>query len=101
MARKDRPHTPDDRYLVSRGQLKRCTNPELDDSERRRAIKKLMQARMAHDSDAVLDAKIALGEAGAVWWDDGAPDFSGNKPEVTPYAEWWASLTDAERGAGA
>jgi len=31
MARKNRPHTPDGRYLVSKGIFKRCTNPSLDD----------------------------------------------------------------------
>lgn len=100
MARKDRPHTPDGRYLVSRGVLRRCTNPALEDSARRKAIKALMQARMARDAAAVLAAKTALGEAGPVWWQDGAPDFSGARPEDTPYAEWWASLGEAEREKG-
>jgi len=100
VARKDRPHTPDGRYLVSRGILKRCTNPELDDSTRRKAIKSLMQARMSRDAEAVLAAKIILGEAGAVWWDDGAPDFSGTRPEASPYTEWWASLSEAARNSG-
>jgi len=100
MARKDRPHTPDGRYLVSRGQLKRCTNPGLGDSERRKAIKALMQSRMTGDAEAVLTAKITLGEAGPVWWTDGAPDFSGLAPTNTPYADWWASLSDMERASG-
>jgi len=46
MARKDRPHTSDGRYLVAKGILKRCTNPTLDDSTRRRSVKQLMQARI-------------------------------------------------------
>ncbi len=100
MARKDRPHTPDGRYLLSRGVLKRCTNPNLDDSTRRKAIKALMQARMARDSHAVLEAKIILGEAGAVWWQDGAPDYSNQAPNETPYADWWASLPDTEQEKG-
>jgi len=100
LARKDRPHTPDGRYLVSRGVLKRCTNPDLDDSARRKAIKSLMQARMSHDADAVLAAKIALGEAGPVWWNDGTPDLSGSRPEQTAYAAWWAGLTETERESG-
>ena len=100
MARKDRPHTPDNRYLVSRGVFKRCTNPALEDSVRRKAVKALMQARMAKDSIAVLDAKVALGEAGPVWWDDGAPDYSNQSPAETPYAQWWESLSPSERDAG-
>lgn len=100
MARKHRPHTPDGRYLVSKGIFKRCTNPELDDATRRRELKTLMQARMIDDRAAALRAKEALGEAGAVWWDDGAPDVSGCTPEATSYASWWDSLTDTEREAG-
>jgi len=101
MARKDRPHTPDGRYLVSKGIFKRCTNPELDDNFRRKTLKTLMQARMSKNRDAALEAKIALGEAGAVWWNDGAPDYSGSKPDDTPYSHWWLALSEDERAAGA
>lgn len=100
MARRNRPHTADGRYLVSRGVLKRCTNPMLDDGVRRKELKALMQARMRKDRDAALAAKIALGEAGEPWWDDGAADFSGCAPEATPYADWWRSLSETEREAG-
>lgn len=100
MARKNRPHTPDGRYLVSRGVLKRCTNPSLDDTLRRKGLKVLMQARMNKDRAAALKAKEALGEAGAVWWQDGAPDVSGCAPADTDYAQWWNSLTESERMAG-
>ena len=101
MPRKNRPHTQDGRYLVSRGVLKRCTNPALDDVTRRQQLKRLMQARMKKDSGAALLAKVALGEAGPVWWKDGAEDFSGCIPAETPYAQWWASLSEAERESGA
>ena len=43
-------------------------------------------------------AKVALGERGPVWWDDGAPDFTRRLVANTPYAEWyrrarqWADL---------
>lgn len=60
-----------------------------------------MQARMTKDKDAVLQAKIALGEAGPVWWTDDTTDYSGQHPSETPYAQWWQSLTDKERQAGA
>ena len=100
MARKNRPHTPDGRYLVARGVFKRCTNPNLDGKIRRTAVKEMMQARMSGDGDAVVAAKTALGETGPVWWDDGEPDCSGLAPSDTAYAEWWASLTDLERENG-
>ena len=100
MARKNRPHTTDGRYLVSRGVLKRCTNPNLEDRQRRALLKTLMQARMAKDREASLHAKIALGEAGPVWWEDGAPDFSNQPPDATPYKDWWLSLSQPERESG-
>lgn len=100
MARKERPQTPDGRYIVARGVLKRCTNPNLDDQIRRRAVKKLMQGRMSGDKEAVLAAKAELGEAGPVWWRDGAPDYSGTSPDDSPYSEWWQDLSDAEQVAG-
>ena len=96
MARKDRPHTPDGRYLVSKGILKRCTNPQLEDVDRRRQLKTLMQARLQKDREGALKAKEALGEAGPVWWTDGAPDYSGQAPVDTPYCEWWRSLDASE-----
>jgi len=101
MARKNRPHTPDGRYLVSKGKFKRCTNPALDDAFRRKTLKTLMKARMSKDRDAALEAKIALGEAGPLWWDDDSTDYTGSAPDATPYAQWWHSLSDEERVAGA
>ena len=100
MSRKERPVTPDGRYLVARGVLKRCTNPELPDQVRRKAVKSMMQARMSGDKDAVLKAKTELGEAGPVWWNDGAPDYSGTAPGASPYKDWWDSLDKAEHEAG-
>lgn len=55
---------------------------------------------MSRDADAVRAAKIALGEAGPVWWTDGAPDFSGEHPQTTPYAAWWKTLSDEEQQTG-
>ena len=100
MPRKDRPHTPDGRYLVAKGILKRCTDPTLDDSTRRKAVKELMQARMKKDAAAVLAAKTKLGEAGPVWWDDEQPDYSNQKPTDTNYTDWWNSLSEEEQQAG-
>ena len=38
-------------------------------------------------------AKVALGERGPVWWNDGSPDFNRHKVPNTPYAEWYRSLS--------
>ncbi|MNG24110.1 hypothetical protein D3C84_1087980 [compost metagenome] len=38
-------------------------------------------------------AKVALGEQGPVWWDDGSPDFNKRQVANTPYAEWYRSLS--------
>lgn len=111
MARKTYPETPDGRYFVARARLWRKTDPRLDDSTRRAAVKALMQARRAmRDADdptqeaaahaAVQAAKERLGERGPVWWDDGAPDEGGKHPKNTSYADWWAALPEAQRTAG-
>jgi hypothetical protein len=99
------PTTPDGRYFVVKGQLWRCTNPALDEKDQERWVKALMAARRAvkaakasadpgelKAARASVDAaKIALGERGPVWWDDGAPDFNRRKVTNTPYAEWYSS----------
>jgi hypothetical protein len=41
----------------------------------------------------VQEAKVALGERGPVWWNDGSPDFNRYKVLNTPYAEWYRSLS--------
>ncbi|GFE65889.1 hypothetical protein [Litoreibacter roseus] len=108
---KDYPRTPDGRYFVSKSRLWRCTDPGLSDTERRAAVKALMQARAAirHASDdaeiaearaRVDQAKRALGERGPVWWDDGAPDEGGFAPWNTSYAGWWDSLPEDARQRG-
>ena len=103
------PVTPDGRYFVHRGVLWRCTNPALPEAERTRLVGELMSARRAvgvakRASDAatlaaaraqVDAAKVALGERGAPWWTDGAPDYNRRKVSATPYAEWFAGLNPA------
>ncbi|SPJ23880.1 hypothetical protein [Palleronia abyssalis] len=105
---KDAPTTPDGRYFVSKGRLWRKTDPSLPDTERRAAVKALMQARRAvgqaeteegehvarNDVDA---AKRRLGERGPVWWTDGAPDQTRTAPWNSTYATWWASLSEVEK----
>ena len=100
------PTTPDGRYFVVRGRLWRCSNPALDPAERQRLVDELMAARAAvgralkaADEDAEKAAradghaaKLALGERGPLWWDDGAPDYNRHMAKNTPYADWFAAL---------
>lgn len=98
------PNTPDGRYFVVRGRLWRRSNPALDEETRERLVRDLMSARRAvrdakGDSMATTEArrrvdaaKVALGERGPAWWDDGAPDFNRHMAKNTPYADWFDSL---------
>ena len=95
--------TPDARYIVVRGRLWRASNPDLDPRERQRHVDALMHARRAV-RDAANDearraaraqvdlAKHALGERGAAWWRDGAPDYNRRLVTNTPYATWFTGL---------
>lgn len=108
------PSTPDGRYFVHGGRLWRCSNPDLPEARRAALTRELMDARRAvgaakrsGDAEAersaraaVHQAKVALGERGAPWWADGAPDVNRYAPRNTPYADWWADLSDAERAPG-
>lgn len=101
------PVTPDRRYFVVRGRLWRCSNPGLAAPLRKQLVSELMAARRAKslairagDSTArerarraVDDTKHKLGERGAVWWTDGAPDLNRHLVKNTPYAEWFATYT--------
>ncbi len=53
---------------------------------RRSDASALPAARAAVDA-----AKVALGERGAVWWSDGAPDLTRRLARNTPYADWYAA----------
>lgn len=100
------PRTPDGRYFVVRGRLWRCTDPRLTAEVRETQVVALMRARRAvrmalADADAVglrrareavQVAKVALGERGPVWWDDGAPDYNRRMARNTPYAPWHDGL---------
>lgn len=95
--------TPDGRYIVVQGRLWRASNPSLSAGARQAFVNALMEARRAvrsalaaEDREALAEArskvqaaKEALGERGAVWWDDGAPDFNRRLVENSPYAQWW------------
>ena len=105
------PDTPDGRYFVAKGRLWRKSDPSLDAETRQGYVNDLMAARRAvgqaqteeetRTARARVDkAKRALGERGPVWWDDGAADVTRKHPKNTPYADWWAGLSDAERAQG-
>ena len=78
----------------------RASNPALPEAERQHLVDRLMDARRAvaaakRAQDAAAEsaarvqvdaAKIALGERGPVWWDDGAPDYNRHLVKNTPYA---------------
>ncbi|MBX8497186.1 hypothetical protein [Pseudomonas cichorii] len=96
------PTTPDGRYFVVKGQLWRCSNPSLSEHERQRLVHELMSARrevkqakasgdpglLKTARSKVNAAKVALGERGAVWWNDGSPDYNRRRVLDTPYADW-------------
>ncbi|WP_434765557.1 hypothetical protein [Pseudomonas triticicola] len=102
------PTTPDGRYFVVKQQLWRCSDPSLPAAEREALVTELMSARRAvkeakaaEDADAmrsararVNQAKVALGERGPVWWEDGSPDYNRHKVSNTPYAQWFAQLPE-------
>ena len=61
------PRTPDGRYFVAKNRLWRCTDPSLDEDEKRTHIKALMKARRAvrtaqeqDDADAIRQARNAV-----------------------------------------
>ena len=41
-------------------------------------------------------AKVALGERGPAWWDDGSPDYNRHLAKNTPYARWYAATSAPE-----
>ncbi|TFW09943.1 hypothetical protein E4K72_03360 [Oxalobacteraceae bacterium OM1] len=100
------PITPDGRYMVVRGRLWRVANPDLPEHQRESFVRALMTARrevkaalaendkgrLAAARQSVNAAKIALGERGPVWWNDGAPDYNRHLIKNTPYLEWYEQL---------
>ncbi|WP_338241554.1 hypothetical protein [Aurantiacibacter hainanensis] len=90
-----------------RGRLWRASDPALSEDQRQRLVSDLMDARRAvrdakGDEEALKSArkrvdaaKVALGERGPVWWDDGAPDYNRHMARNTPYAQWWKDVGGA------
>lgn len=87
------------------------SDPALPEDERQRLVRELMTARRAvrdakrsDDAEALKDAraavdraKVALGERGPVWWHDGSPDLNRKMARNTPYADWFAGLSDSQK----
>lgn len=101
------PITPDGRYIVVDGVLWRRSDPRLPAERRQQLVDALMAARRAVGAapdDAarraartrVQAAKVALGERGPVWWDDGAADLTRRKVANSGYADWYAALPPVE-----
>jgi hypothetical protein len=62
-------------------------------------------AKASGDSSAMKTAragvqasKVALGERGAVWWKDEAPDLNRHMVENTPDAGWYRQLLPSTEG---
>ena len=105
------PETPDGRYFVVEGRLWRCANPALAPEVKDKLTRQLMRARRAvlqglRTNDAALvrearrrvsQAKVALGERGAPWWTDGAPDYNKKLVGKTPYADWYSRIAHETR----
>jgi hypothetical protein len=101
------PVTPDGRYFLVKGRLWRTSNPSLSDENRAALSRELGIARnkvkaaltsgigLEDARERVNELKVALGERGAVWWGDGAPDYNRRLARNTPYAPWLLSLSDA------
>ena len=104
MSGRSYPTTPDGRYFLVAGRLWRSTNPAIPEERRHLLVAELMDARrsvkeakrgngdISAAQKAVEEAKVALGERGPVWWDDGAPDLNWHLAKNTPYAEWATAL---------
>lgn len=111
--------TPDGRYIVVRGRLWRCTNPDLPEVERQHWVQRLMgarrsvaQAKRERDAelerkarDQVDEAKRALGERGPVWWQDGTQTIPSTRwrtrPMLIGMRRWSAlELSDGTRMHG-
>ena len=98
--------TPDGRYIVIQGRLWRAANPSLPAEAKVRHMRELLNGRRALKAaktvgdDAAITAarkhiataQAGLGERGAVWWKDGAPDFNRTLAKNSPYADWFVSV---------
>ncbi len=92
--------------MVVKDRLWRVANPHLPPTQRDALVRELMDARRAvkaalttgdkehlslarRSADA---AKVALGERGPVWWQDGSKDFNRHLVKNTPYRDWYDQI---------
>jgi hypothetical protein len=82
------------------------SNPALTDVQRQQHTRDLVTARQQvgravrekdpalekHARERVHAARLALGERGPRWWNDGAPDYNRHMVTNTPYREWYRGL---------
>jgi len=81
-----------DQWLAKQpGEVMRARR-EVKESLRSSDAKRLAAARASVDA-----AKIALGERGPVWWDDGT-EFDRHVVTNTPYADWYVISTGRRAG---
>lgn len=90
MTEKSEPErTPDGHHVVVDGRRWRATDPRIPDGLRQELVDELMSARRAvkaGEPDArtrVGDAKVALGERGAPWWDEPDAEALRARAEAT------------------
>ena len=60
----------------------------------RREVRAASRAGDAEARRRVDAVKVALGERGPVWWDDGAPDQNRRMARNSSYGNWFASSGD-------
>jgi len=75
--------------------IRRSTMPLVKDlMAARRAVREVKGDPQAIEMARRLvdQAKVALGERGDPWRNDGAPDYNRHMAKNTPYADWFASL---------
>lgn len=90
--------------MVVRGRLWRLSNPHIPEDIRIGLVSALMDARRAvKEAKSNVEAmklarqrvdaiKTSLGERGAVWWADDAPDYNRKLARNTPYRDWFETL---------
>jgi hypothetical protein len=107
--------TPDGRYIVIQGRLWRAANPSLPAEAKVRHMRDLLNGRRALKAAktsgdeaaisearaAIREAEVGLGERGAVWWKDGAPDLNRQLVKNTPYADWFSAADSRQQDASA
>ncbi|MEO8044890.1 MAG: DUF3253 domain-containing protein [Spartobacteria bacterium] len=69
----------DAHHFVIKGRRWRKTDPKIPEKLRAELVKELMAARRVQNRPRVQDAKVALGERGAKWWEEVSVEGSGKR----------------------